>query len=57
MIQERTSWKSRTTRRKGWIRWATKEKVCICLSPTNRDATKVHSREDFLRLYEKDLPK
>lgn len=57
MIKERTSWKSKGSARKGWVRWASSTEVCICLSPTDRDKTKVHKLADFLRLYEKDTPK
>jgi hypothetical protein len=49
--KERTDWFSRNTNRRGWIKWATNERVCICFSTRDRNATKIHSLEDFLRLY------
>lgn len=52
--KELTDWVSvQYPTRKGWIKWATKDKVCICFSETNRDATKTHTLENFLRLYKK----
>lgn len=49
--KELTTWYSAITHRKGWIKWATPYKVCLCFSATDRLKTKTYELEDFLRLY------
>lgn len=57
MPKELTTWVSKTTARKGWIKFATPTHVKICFRKGSLDHYKVHSREDFMRLYEKEKPK
>lgn len=49
--KELTNWYSAITHRKGWVKWATPYKVCLCFSATDRLKTKTYELEDFLRLY------
>lgn len=56
-IVELTEWRSKATARKGWVKYATKEKVKICFTKSSLENFKVHTREDFLRLYEKQQMK
>lgn len=52
-IAERSEWKSKTCARKGWVLWTHRGKVKICFTNSRIENFKVHTKEDFLRLYEK----